>query len=89
MFDDREHYSLFVPPSIQDRIQGVLSASAVLVMYGDYEWFQSAKAYRLIKAVQQQSSPSFGKNDMCFIFRHFPQVEIYLHARAPGAIVEK
>lgn len=81
MANDREDYSLFVSPSIQDHIQGVLSASVVLVMYGDYECFQSANAYRLFKAAQQQLSPSLEENDVCFIFRHFPQIQIHPHAQ--------
>src|SRR4028118_1805749 len=87
MADDREHHSLFVPPLIQDHIQGVLSASVVLVMYGDYECFQSANAYRLIKAAQQQLSSSF-KEDVCFIFRHFPQIQIHLHAQRAAEAAE-
>lgn len=88
MADDREHHSLFVPPLIQDHIQGVLSASVVLVMYGDYECFQSANAYRLIKAAQQQLSPSFEENDVCFIFRHFPQTQIHPHAQRAAEAAE-
>lgn len=88
MADDREHYSLFVPPLTQDHIQGVLSASVVLVMYGDYECFQSANAYRLIKAAQQQLSSSFEENDVCFIFRHFPQIQIHPHAQRAAEAAE-
>jgi hypothetical protein len=88
MANDREHYSLFVPPSIQDHIQGVLGASVVLIMYGDYECFQSANAYRLIKAVQWRLSPSVEENDVCFIFRHFPQIQIHPHALENGYLVE-
>jgi len=87
MANDREHYSLFVPPSIQDHSQGVLNASVVLVMYGDYECFQSANTYRLIKAAQQQLSPSF-EEDICFIFRHFPQIEIHPHAQRAAEAAE-
>jgi protein-disulfide isomerase len=88
MADDREQHSLFVPPLIQDHIQGVLSASVVLIMYGDYECFQSANAYRLIKAAQQQLSPSFEENDVCFIFRHFPQIQIHPHAQRAAEAAE-
>ncbi|MBD2532052.1 DsbA family protein [Nostoc flagelliforme FACHB-838] len=88
MADDRKHHSLFVPPLIQDHIQGVLSASVVLIMYGDYECFQSANAYRLIKAAQQQLSPSFAENDVCFIFRHFPQKQIHPHAQRAAEAAE-
>jgi protein-disulfide isomerase len=87
MADDREHHSLIVPPLIQDHIQGVLSAGVVLVMYGDYECFQSANVYRLIKAAQQQLNSSF-ENKVCFIFRHFPQIQIHPHAQRAAEAAE-
>jgi protein-disulfide isomerase len=88
MADDLEHDSLFVLPSIQDHIQGVLSASVVLVMYGDYECFQSANVYRLIKVVQQQLNSSLKENDVCFIFRHFPQIQIHPNAQRSAEAAE-
>lgn len=88
MVDEREYHSLVVPPSIRDHTQGMLSAAVVLVMYGDYECFQSANTYRLIKAAQQQLSPSFEENDVCFIFRHFPQVQIHPHAQRAAEAAE-
>ncbi|MBD2095699.1 DsbA family protein [Trichocoleus sp. FACHB-591] len=87
MASDCEHHSLFAPPSVQDHIQGVLSASVVLILYGDYECFQSAKTYRLIKAAQQQLSP-FEENDVCFIFRHFPQIQIHPQAQRAAEAAE-
>jgi protein-disulfide isomerase len=78
---DRDRNSLFVPPSNQDRLQGMLNASVVLVMYGDYECSQSADVYRLIKVIQQQLNADFGENYLCFIFRHFPQIQIHPHAQ--------
>ena len=88
MVDEREYHSLVIPPSIWDHIQGMLSAAVVLVMYGDYECFRSANAYRLIKAAQQQLSPFFEENDVCFIFRHFPQVAIHPHAQRAAEAAE-
>lgn len=85
MSDNRDCSLLFIPPSTQDHIQGVLSASIVLVMYGDYQSPQSADVYRLIKAVQGQLSISFGENDLCFIFRHFPQIQIHPYAQRAAA----
>jgi protein-disulfide isomerase len=79
--DDRDHSSLFVPPSSHDHIQGVLNATVVLVMYGDYQGSQSADVYRLIKVIQRQLSISFGEDYLCFIFRHFPQIQIHAHAQ--------
>jgi protein-disulfide isomerase len=72
---------LFVPASIQDHIQGVLSAAVVLVMYGDYQSSQSADVYRLIKVIRQQMSVSFEENNLCFVFRHFPQTQVHPHAQ--------
>lgn len=71
---------LFVPPSTQDHIQGVLSATVVLVMYGDYQCSQSADVYRLIKVIQRQLSVSLGENYLGLIFRHFPHNQIHPHA---------
>ncbi len=88
MNDERSHSSLLVPPSTQDWIQGVLSAKVVLVMYGDYQCPRSADVYKLIKGIKRELSASFGENYLCFIFRHFPQVQIHPHAqRAAQAAV--
>ncbi|WP_414588215.1 DsbA family protein [Scytonema sp. PCC 10023] len=81
MNDDCSHSSLLVPPSTQDWIQGVLSAKIVLVMYGDYQDPKSADVYKLIKAIKRELSAAFGEDDLCFIFRHFPQAQIHSHAQ--------
>lgn len=88
MANDYKHHSLFVPPLIWDHIQGVLSASVVLVMYGDYECYQSANIYRLIKATQQQLSPFPRGDGVCFIFRHFPQMQIHPHSQRAAEAAE-
>jgi protein-disulfide isomerase len=81
MNDDRSHSSLLVPPSTQDHSQGVLSAAVVLVMYGDYQCPRGADVYRMIKAIRQELSVSFGEHYLCFIFRHFPQSQIHAQAQ--------
>lgn len=73
---------------MQDRIQGVLSAKVVLVMYGDYQCSKSADVYRLIKVMRRQLSLSCGENYLCFIFRHFPQIQIHAHAHRAAQAVE-
>ncbi|PHM06350.1 DsbA family protein [Nostoc sp. 'Peltigera malacea cyanobiont' DB3992] len=85
---DRDRSLLFVPPSTQDNIKGVLNATVVLVMYGDYECSQSADVYRLIKVIGRQLSVSLGENYLCFIFRHFPQIEIHSHAQRAAETAE-
>ncbi|HIK15347.1 MAG TPA: DsbA family protein [Leptolyngbyaceae cyanobacterium M33_DOE_097] len=81
MSDDRSDSSLLVLPSTQDWMQGVLSARVVLVMYGDYQCPRSADVYKLIKAIKRELSTAFGEDYLCFIFRHFPQIQIHPHAR--------
>ena len=83
-----DHSSLFIPPSSQDRIQGELNATVVLVMYGDYQCSQSADVYRLIKVIQRQLSVSLGESYLCFIFRHFPQSQIHAHAQHAAETAE-
>jgi protein-disulfide isomerase len=77
MIDDHSSSSLVVPASTQDRSQGVLSAAVVLVMYGDYQCPKSAAVYKLIKIIRQELTVSFGEDYLCFIFRHFPQIQIH------------
>lgn len=88
MNNERDPDSLFVPPSTQDHRQGVLSATVVLVMYGDYQSPESADVYRLIRAIQRQLSVSFGENYLCFIFRHFPQRQIHAQAQRAAETAE-
>jgi protein-disulfide isomerase len=83
-----KHSSLSVSASTQDHIQGELNATVVVVIYGDYQCPQSASVYRLIKAIQQQLSKSLGENYLCFIFRHFPQIQIHPHAQHAAEAAE-
>jgi protein-disulfide isomerase len=88
MNDDCSHSSLLVRPSTQDWIQGVLSAKVVLVMYGDYQCSRSADVYKMIKAIKRELNTCFGEDYLCFIFRHFPQIQIHPQAqRAAQAAV--
>jgi protein-disulfide isomerase len=83
-----DHSSLFVPPSCHEHIQGELNAAVVLVMYGDYQCSQSADVYRLVKGIQRQLNVSLGENYLCFIFRHFPQIQIHAHAQHASETAE-
>jgi protein-disulfide isomerase len=60
----------------------------MLVMYGDYQSSQSGDGYRLLRAIQQQLSGSFGANYSCFIFRHFPQRQIHPQAQHAAEAAE-
>lgn len=88
MIDDHSSSSLVVPASIQDSSQGVLSAAVVLVMYGDYQCPRSAAVYKLIKIIRQELTVSFGEDYLCFIFRHFPQIQIHPQAQRAAQAAE-
>ncbi len=85
---DRDHSLLFVPPSTQDHIQGVLGATVMLVMYGDYQCQESANVYRVIKVIGRQLSVSLGEDYLCLIFRHFPQIQIHSHAQRAAEVAQ-
>ncbi|MBW4511540.1 MAG: DsbA family protein [Scytonematopsis contorta HA4267-MV1] len=89
MNDDHSHSTLLVPPSTEDWMQGVLSAKIVLVMYGDYQCSKGADVYKIIQGIKRELSATFGEDYLCFIFRHFPQVQIHPHAQraAQAAVV--
>ncbi|MBD3886753.1 DsbA family protein [Phormidium tenue FACHB-886] len=88
MNGDRSYSSLLVPPSSHDRIQGVLSARVVLVMYGDYQCPRSADVYKMIKGIKRELSAAFGEDYLCFIFRHFPQAQIHPQAQRSAQAAE-
>jgi protein-disulfide isomerase len=69
-----DYNRLLVPISEQDRSQGLVSTSVTLVEYGDYQCPTCGEVHQLIKAIQQQV------NDLCFVFRHFPQPQIHPYA---------
>jgi protein-disulfide isomerase len=86
-FSDR--YQLAVPPSKQDHRQGSLSARVVLVAYGDYQCPQCGELHTSIQAIQRQfEAPLFGRETLCFVFRHFPQPQLHPQAQKAAAATE-
>jgi protein-disulfide isomerase len=75
---DRDYNSLSVPPSTQDHVNGVLNAAIALVLYGDYQSFQSADVYRLLRVVHYA----------CLIFRHFLERQIHPQAQHAAEAAE-
>ena len=55
-----------------DHTAGTLTATLVLMEYGDYQCSRSGQAHHTIKKLQQHLGDRF-----CFVFRHFPQPEIH------------
>lgn len=80
---------LVVPPSEQDHRQGSLNARVVLVEYGDYQCPQCGELYTSIMAIQHQFEATlFGKDSLCFVFRHFPQLQIHSQAQKAAMAAE-
>ncbi|MBD2534182.1 DsbA family protein [Nostoc flagelliforme FACHB-838] len=77
-----DYNRLLVPISEQDHIQGLVSTSVTLVQYGDYQCSTCGETHQLIKAIQQQA------NDLCFVFRHFPQPQIHPYAQRAAEAAE-
>lgn len=80
---------LAIPPSERDHWQGSLNARVVLVKYGDYQCPQCGEVYTFIKAIQQQLNTTFvNENNLCFVFRHFPQPQIHPQAQKAAEVAE-
>lgn len=67
--------SLKAPVSLQDHHRGPLGAPVILVEYGDFECRFCGQAYFEIERLLRDV-----KNNICFVFRHFPLSEIHPHA---------
>ena len=77
---------LAVSPSVRDHRQGSLNARVVLVEYGDYQCPQCGELYALIKGIHEQLDGTFPEeNYLCFVFRQFPQSQIYPQAQKASA----
>ncbi|MDZ7966129.1 MAG: DsbA family protein [Nostoc sp. DedSLP03] len=86
---EAERNQLVVFPSEQDHRQGSLNARVVLVEYGDYQCPQCNKLYTSIQAIQRQLEATlFGRDSLCFVFRHFPQPQIHPQSQKAAAATE-
>ena len=66
-----------------DRISGNPSTTVVLMEYGDYQCSQSGQAHQTIERLNRQLGDRF-----CFVFRHFPQVELHPQSLKAAETVE-
>jgi protein-disulfide isomerase len=77
---------LIVSPSARDYRQGSLKARVVLVEYGDYQCPQCRELYALIQTIHERLDGTFPEeNYLCFVFRQFPQPQIYPQAQKAAA----
>lgn len=78
-----KEYTLNVPVSEKDHIQGSPKASITLVEYGDYQCPYCGEAYPIVKQLQKH----FGK-DLRFVFRNFPLTQIHQYAFSAAEAAE-
>jgi protein-disulfide isomerase len=71
------------PVSDQDHIQGVLKASIQLVEYGDFQCPHCGVAHPILKEIEK-----IYKDQMAFIFRHFPLSESHPYAQIAAVAAE-
>ena len=74
---------LRIPISSEDHVQGPDDALVTLVEYGDYQCPHCARAYPIVKAVQQQF-----ENKLRFVFRNFPLREMHSWAEPAAETAE-
>lgn len=74
---------LQVPINAKDHIQGSDDAIITLVEYGDYQCEDCAKAYEVIKLLQNHF-----KERLRFVFRNFPLTQIHPYAEIAAETCE-
>jgi protein-disulfide isomerase len=74
---------LIPPVSRRDHVQGSLDAPLILVEYGDYECPHCKAAAPNVKIVQAELG-----DQLAFVFRHFPLIEIHRFAELAAEAAE-
>jgi protein-disulfide isomerase len=75
--------TLTPPVSSDDYAQGLATASATLVEYGDFECPSCGRAFPIVKTIQRQ----FG-DQLRFVWRNFPLTQIHPHAASAAEAAE-
>lgn len=83
VMSDNVPQKLARPIAQSDHIQGSLTASVVLVFYGNYQCLECGEAYRIVKAIQLQVGDA-----LCFVFRHFSLIHQHPQARRAAEAAE-
>jgi protein-disulfide isomerase len=71
----KQKQELVIPVTDGDHSQGPATAAVTLVQYGDYECPYTRQSTWVVQAVQQRLG-----DQLRFVFRNFPLVEIHPHA---------
>jgi protein-disulfide isomerase len=75
--------ALTPPVSKRDHIRGLFTAPYTLLEFGDYECPFCGAAYPIVEEVRQQMG-----DQLRFVFRHFPLVNMHPHALAAAEAAE-
>ena len=78
-----QHTRLAVPVSERDHSQGPETAPITLVQYGDYECPYTRQSTWVVQDIQKQLG-----DQLRFVFRNFPLIEIHPHALHAALAVE-
>ncbi|GHO82685.1 DsbA family protein [Dictyobacter formicarum] len=74
---------LTIPVNELDHSQGSITAPVTLVQYGDYECPYTRRSTVVVRAIQQQLG-----DQLRFVFRNFPLIEIHPHALSAALAAE-
>lgn len=93
MSQTNDHNRLSVPISVGDgqspafgdrhHTQGARDAPIVLIKYGNYQCPHSGEAHTIVQKIQQEIG-----NNIYFVFRHFPQTQIYPQSQKAAEAAE-
>lgn len=80
---DRLLPELVLPVEREDHCRGTPSARYSLVEYGDFECPHCAHVHPIVQELLRELG-----DDLCFVFRHFPQPEVHPHSAGAAAAAE-
>lgn len=75
--------TLTLPIQVMDHVSGSEEAVLTIIKYGCYQCPNSAQTYGLIRTLQQRLG-----RQVRFIFRHFPQIDLYPRAQRAAEAAE-
>lgn len=75
--------TLVLPVEDRDHCLGRLRAQYTLVEYGDYECPHCAHVHPIVQELVRELG-----DDLCFVFRHFPQPDVHPHSTQAAEAAE-
>jgi protein-disulfide isomerase len=72
-----------LPIKGHDHIRGSITAPCKLIEYGDYQCPYCGEAHEVVRQIQDRLG-----DQLCFVFRNFPLVEIHEHAEHAAEAAE-